>query len=65
MLKTYIQGSFKELHNVTWPTQKQAVRITVIVFAFLIISAAVLGVVDEALSYLYRLLLGAAPLFGG
>lgn len=57
MIKNYIQGSFKELHNVTWPTQKQAIRITTIVLVFLVISAAVLGVVDQLLSYGYQQLL--------
>lgn len=57
MLKEYIQGSFKELHNVTWPTQKQAIRITTIVFIFMVISAIVLGFVDQLLAYGYQKLL--------
>lgn len=57
MLKSYLQDSFKELHNVTWPTQKQALRITTIVFIFMLISAAVLGVVDELLATGYLKLL--------
>ena len=57
MFKKYLRESFQELHNVTWPTQKQAIRITTIVFIFMIVAALVLGLVDEMLSLGYRSLL--------
>lgn len=56
-LKNYFRESLQELHNVTWPTRKQAIRITTIVFIFTIVSALVLGVVDDLLTRLYQLLL--------
>jgi preprotein translocase SecE subunit len=57
MLKKYIQESFQELHNVTWPTQKQAIRITTIVFIFMIVSGILLGLIDQLLATGYRALL--------
>lgn len=56
-IKTYLQNCFQEIHNVTWPTRKQAVRITTIVFIFMIISGFVLGFVDELLTLGYKMLL--------
>ena len=57
MIKKYIQNSIKELNNVTWPTKNQAIRITTIVFIFMLISAVILGFIDEILAYGFRLLL--------
>lgn len=54
-IKNYLQNSFRELHMVTWPTRKAAIRITIIVFIFTIISAVVLGLVDQGLTMLYQL----------
>jgi preprotein translocase SecE subunit len=56
-VKKYIQNSVRELHNVSWPTRNQAIRITTIVFLFMIISAALLGLVDQLLTIAYRTLL--------
>ena len=57
MIKKYIRESLQELNNVTWPTKKQAIHITTIVFIFMIIAAAILGIVDQFLSVGYRALL--------
>lgn len=54
MLKKYLKESFAELHNVTWPTRKQGIRITTIVFIFMVISAAALGLVDQLFAKLIR-----------
>lgn len=56
-LKNYFKNSIREFNNVTWPTRKQAIRISVIVFVFMIISAIVLGIVDQLLSVGYKALL--------
>jgi preprotein translocase subunit SecE len=56
-MKKYIQESIQELNNVTWPTRKQAVRITTVVFIFMIASAILLGAVDQLLSIGYQTLL--------
>jgi len=56
-MKKYIRESIQELNNVTWPTKKQAIRITTIVFIFMIITAAFLGLVDQIFTIGYRALL--------
>ncbi len=57
MLVKYIRESIAELHNVTWPTRKQGIRITTIVFIFMIVSAAVLGFLDQLFAWGIRALL--------
>lgn len=57
MIKKYIQDSITELNNVTWPTKKQGIRLTVIVFIFMIVAAAALGLVDSLLSRLMEFLI--------
>lgn len=49
-LITYIRGSIEELNHVRWPTRQQAVRLSLIVLAFVIVSSAVLGVIDVVLT---------------
>ena len=56
-IKQYFQDSIKDFNNVTWPTRKQAIRISVIVFVFMIISAIILGAVDQMLASGYKMLL--------
>ncbi len=53
-IKTYFRNAIKEFNNVTWPTQKQAIRVSAIVFVFMIISAVILGTVDQLLSIGYQ-----------
>ena len=53
-LKKYFAESFQELNSVTWPTRRQAVRITVIVLIFMVLSAVILGIVDQLLAVGYR-----------
>lgn len=57
MIKKYIQDSITELNNVTWPTRKQGIRLTIIVFIFMIVAAAALGFVDDMLSRLMKFLI--------
>lgn len=54
MLKKYLKESFAELHNVTWPTRKQGIRITTIVFIFMVVAAVVLGFVDQVFAWIIR-----------
>ena len=56
-MKKYIRESIQELNHVTWPTRKQAIRITTVVFIFMIISAALLGAIDQILAVGYKALL--------
>ncbi|MBN2307120.1 preprotein translocase subunit SecE [Candidatus Peregrinibacteria bacterium] len=57
MIKKYLRESLAELNNVTWPTRKQGIRITTIVFIFMVVSAAVLGFMDYLFSLGIRSLL--------
>lgn len=57
MIKKYLKESFAELHNVTWPTRKQGIRITIIVFVFMIVSAIFLGFFDQLFAWGIRLLI--------
>ncbi len=56
---SYIRGSLEELHQVRWPTQQQAVRLTVIVVGFIAASAAFFGLSDAILVQIIRLTLKA------
>lgn len=53
----YIKSSFEELTKVVWPTKKRAVRLTIIVLGFCLVSAVILGVVDLGLNEGYNQLL--------
>jgi len=57
MIRKYLKESFAELHNVTWPTRKQGIRITTIVFIFMIVAAVVLGFVDQIFAWGVRTLM--------
>ncbi|QQR84157.1 preprotein translocase subunit SecE [Candidatus Peregrinibacteria bacterium] len=56
-LKSYFKNSLQELHSVTWPTRNQAIRLSIIVLVFVVISAAVLGLVDGLLAKGYQWLI--------
>lgn len=51
----YFQGSVEELRHVTWPTQQQALRLTGITVAFIIVTAAFFGLVDGLITEAIRL----------
>ncbi|MDO8468370.1 MAG: preprotein translocase subunit SecE [Candidatus Peribacter sp.] len=53
----FLRGAVEELHHVRWPTRQQAVRLSLIVVAFVFGSAVIFGVVDFVLSRLVTLLL--------
>ncbi|MBU0706346.1 preprotein translocase subunit SecE [Patescibacteria group bacterium] len=57
MIKKYLRDSLAELNNVTWPTRKQGIRITTIVFIFMIVAAVVLGFLDQLFAWAIRALL--------
>ncbi|HDL89684.1 MAG TPA: preprotein translocase subunit SecE [Thermodesulforhabdus norvegica] len=57
MIRKYFRDSLAELNNVTWPTRKQGIRITTIVFIFMIVAAAILGVLDQLFAWGIRALL--------
>lgn len=53
----YVHQAIEELHQVRWPTRQQAVRLSLIVVAFVLGSAALFGVMDFLLAKLVQLLL--------
>lgn len=53
----YIKGSWEELEKVTWPTKNQAVKLTAIVFVFVLIAAVFLTVVDFGFNWIYTYIL--------
>jgi preprotein translocase subunit SecE len=53
----YIKESFQELEKVTWPTKNQAVKLTAIVFVFVLLVAVFLTFVDFAFNWIYTYIL--------
>lgn len=51
----YIRESLEELRQVRWPTQQQAIKLTVIVIGFIIVASAFFGVIDLLFSEIIRL----------
>jgi len=58
VLTNYIRSSLQELTKVTWPTQKEAIRSTIIVLVFCLVTAAIFAVLDFAFGYLHDIALG-------
>ena len=56
-VKNYLKNSFEELSRVTWPTKKQAVRLTIIVLIFCILFGLVLTGIDLLFQKGYEYLL--------
>lgn len=58
-LIAYGQDAIRETKKVVWPTRKEAVQMTGIVFAFVILMALFLWLTDKSLEFvLYDLILG-------
>ena len=54
----FVQQVRQELSRVTWPTRKETLVTTAMVFVMVFIAAAFFFVVDQVLSYGVRLLFG-------
>ena len=54
----FIQQVRQELSRVTWPTRKETMVTTAMVFVMVFVAAAFFFVVDQALSYGVRLVFG-------
>ena len=54
----FIQQCRQELTRVTWPTRKETMVTTAMVFVMVFIAAAFFFVVDQVLSYGVRVLFG-------
>ena len=53
----YFRSSLEELRHVRWPTQQQAIRLSVIVIVFIVVNALFFGLVDLLLTLTVRFLL--------
>ncbi|MCC6643878.1 preprotein translocase subunit SecE [Candidatus Peregrinibacteria bacterium] len=56
----YVQESVMELKRITWPTGKQAFKLTLIVIGFCLVFAAIIGLVDWLFNFGYTQLLDLA-----
>ncbi len=56
----FLGEAWGELKKVHWPTRKETYQATIVVLAVVLISATFIGLVDLALSYVMRLILGAS-----
>lgn len=52
-LVQYFKGAVHELKNVSWPTQKQSIRLSIITIGFVLAGAFIFGIVDILLSKLF------------
>ncbi len=57
-MNKYIKDRLGELHNVTWPTQKQATHSMIIVLVIMLLVGIFLGVVDYGLNQIVLRMLG-------
>ena len=56
--RVFAMQSVEETKKVVWPSRKETLQTTGIVFAFCVVSAIFLWVVDASLLYLVQLLMG-------
>ena len=54
----FVQQVRQELSRVTWPTRKETLVTTAMVFVMVFVAAAFFFVVDQVLSYSVRLVFG-------
>jgi len=54
----FAQESAEETKRVVWPTRKETLQTTGVVFAFVVVMAAFLWLVDAGLMWIVRLLMG-------
>ncbi len=54
----FVQQVRQELSRVTWPTRKETLQTTLMVFLMVFIAAAFFFVVDQVLAYGVRVLFG-------
>ena len=58
-LVAFLKDAVAETKRVTWPTRKETIQMTGIVFAFAVVSAILLWVTDKSLEYIiFDLILG-------
>lgn len=50
----FFRNSWREIRQVTWPTGRETVRLTIAVFIFAVVFAAIVGVLDFGLDKLFK-----------
>ena len=58
-LKDFAEGVQVEMRRVTWPDREQLRNATAVVLVFVIILAAIIGLMDTVFAWLIRLIVGA------
>jgi preprotein translocase subunit SecE len=56
--KTYAQESVEETRKVVWPTRKETLQTTGVVFAFVVVMALLLWLIDGSLLWIMKKLIG-------
>jgi preprotein translocase subunit SecE len=54
----FAQDAWQEAGRVSWPTRKETVQTTLIVFAFVVVMALILFSIDSTLAWIVKLLTG-------
>ena len=54
----FSQESVQEAKRVTWPTRKETLQTTLVVFVFVIVMAIFLALIDGALAWIIKLIMG-------
>jgi len=57
-LFAFSQEAWQEAGKVSWPTRKETVQTTAVVFAFVVVMALVLFAIDSSLAWLVKLVTG-------
>jgi preprotein translocase subunit SecE len=60
--KTYAQEAVDETRKVVWPTRKETLQTTAIVFVFVVVMALFLWLVDASLLWIVKKLIGRSDL---
>jgi preprotein translocase subunit SecE len=60
VLFAFSQDAWQEASKVSWPSRKETIQTTAVVFAFVFVMALFLFSVDTSLAYLIKLLTGRA-----
>jgi preprotein translocase subunit SecE len=56
----FVNESIAEARKVVWPTRKETIQTTMVVFVLAVVMAAILGVIDVFFAYMVKWLMGGA-----
>jgi preprotein translocase subunit SecE len=58
--REYVKEAIAEAHRVVWPTRKETIQMTGVVFALVVVMAIFMWVVDSSLLWVVKLVMGRA-----